>query len=215
VKGNYKLLVGAPLLVLVVFGISAWLYSRNNSDKIVEKMKNDNLVRDYSHRKGNENAKVLVVEFFDPECESCAAFHPAVQKIIADYQDKILFVARYMLYHQNSQSAALALEAAAKQGKFWEMQGILFIRHQEWSHKQTFPAELFTQYAQNLGLDMHEFQKSFDDVTFKQNIAQDVADANILGVKGTPTFFINGRPLLNLSYQDLKQAIEAALNADI
>ena len=116
-----------------------------------------------------------------------------------------------MLFHGNSYSAALALEGAAKQGKFWEMYNFMLERQAEWSHQKDSVVHIFERFAKELGLNIEEFNKSFDDLTFKAALAKDVADGQALGVRGTPTFFINGKMLMNLSYADLKNAIDAEL----
>ena len=170
-----------------------------------------NIQRVGNYTKGPIDAKVTIVEFFDPECEGCAAFHPILQKILSEYPQDVQLVARYMLFHGNSYPAALALEGAGKQGKYWEMYSILLERQSEWSHQEKPVTTIFEGFAKELNLDLTEFNKSYDDLTFQAALAKDVEEGKMLGVRGTPTFFINGQILMNLSYNDLKNAIDKEL----
>ena len=202
-----------PLIALVIFG--GLLAFFNKKDAATVETQSDttktNIQRLGNYIKGPVDAKVTIVEFFDPECEGCAAFHPILQKVLSEYPNDVQLVARYMLFHGNSYPAALALEGAGKQGKYWEMYSILLERHGEWSHQEKPVTTIFEGFAKELSLDLTEFNKSYDDLTFQAALARDVEEGKMLGVKGTPTFFINGQMLMNLSYNDLKNAIDKEL----
>lgn len=202
-----------PLLALIIFAGAIMFFNREKPGETAAPVAPQaaNILREGNYSVGPKDAKVTVVEFFDPECEGCAAFHPIFKKIISEYPN-VQFVARYMLYHGNSNTAALALEGAGKQGKFWEMYAALLERQNEWSHKSEPVMHIFEQYAKEFNLNVEEFNKAYDDFTFKSALAKDVSDGQQLGVKGTPTFFINGKMLMRLSYQDLKDAIDAELS---
>lgn len=204
-------LVIFPLIALVIFGGLLAFFSKDDvagENTSAPSTPQANLLREGNYSKGPANAKVTLVEFFDPECEGCAAFHPILQKVLAEYPNDVKLVARYMLFHGNSYPAALALEGAGKQGKYWEMYSILLERQVEWSHQDKPVNSIFEGFAKELKLDLVEFNKSYDDLTFKSTLAQDVSEGKLLGVKGTPTFFVNGQMLMNLSYNDLKTAID-------
>ncbi len=212
-KKDIKLVV-FPLIALIIFG--GLLFFFNKKEAPVEAVTapstpQASLERAGTYMKGPAGAKVSVVEFFDPECEGCAAFHPILQKVLAEYPNDVHLIARYMLFHGNSFPAALALEGAGKQGKYWEMYAILLERQSEWSHQDKPVNSIFEGFAKELKLDLVEFNKSYDDFTFKAALAKDIADGKLLGVKGTPTFFVNGQILMNLSYNDLKAAIDREL----
>lgn len=211
-KKDIKFIV-LPILALIIFAALAWFFNREKEeDKITEATPPAaSLLREGNYTKGPQNAKVVVVEFFDPECEGCAAFHPILQKIIAEYPNDVQLVARYMLFHGNSQYAALALEGAGQQGKFWEMYNFMLERQNEWSHQHEPVNHIFERFAKELGLNIEEFNKAYDNPAFRMALTKDMADGQQLGVKGTPTFFINGKMLMQLSYQDLKGAIEREL----
>lgn len=202
-----------PLLAIIIFGGALFFFNKNKEEAAssAETTQSANLHREGTYSKGPADAKVTVVEFFDPECEGCAAFHPILQKIVGEYPNDVKLVARYMLYHGNSHEAALALEGAGKQGKFWEMYNFMLERQNEWSHRKEPVRDIFTKFASELKLDLDMFNQAYEDMTFRAALAKDVSDGQQLGVRGTPTFFINGKMLMNLSYQDLKAAIESEL----
>ena len=170
-----------------------------------------NLVREFNHRTGPDNAKVKIVEFYDPECEACSAFFPFIKDILSEHKNDIQLITRYALYHGNSTNAAKASEAAAKQNKFWEYQEALFVNQAEWSHRQDVPMAAFEQYAKNLGLDLDKFRLDMNDMAIMTNIAVDIADGKTLGVNGTPTIFINGVKLEKLHPTSFKEMVEMEL----
>jgi protein-disulfide isomerase len=219
-KSELKIIL--VLLFLVVFGFFGFAeyYRSLNSGSVTEESKisetaklpvSEKLVRPDSPSQGPENARVTVVEFLDPECESCRAFYPEVKRILKEYEGRLRFVVRYMPFHSNSVVAASATEAAGKQGKYWEMQELLFARQPEWSHKEEPQRELMMNYAKDMSLEIDKFAADFSNILVFQKIEQDRLDGVSLGVKGTPTFFINGKILEQLSYEALKKEIDMAL----
>ena len=118
-----------------------------------------------------------------------------------------------MTFHSNSVLAASATEAAGEQGKYWEMQELLFSRQPEWGEKKEPQKALMVKYAQELGLDSERFTASLSNMMYLQKFERDNQDGTSLGVTGTPTFFINGKKLETLSYEDMKIQIDSHLNA--
>lgn len=168
-------------------------------------------VRPHSRVLGPKDAKVTVVEFLDPECESCRAMYPFVKHLLAQYPGKVRLVVRYLPLHGNSVYAATALEAAGDQGKYWEMLETLFMNQPQWGSHHAPKPELIPDYARDLGLDINAWTQSLQNPAHKQKIDQDKADAATLAIRATPTFFVNGKPLPDLGYDQLKSAIDAAL----
>ncbi|WP_428962309.1 DsbA family protein [Micromonospora fluostatini] len=173
------------------------------------------LVREDSHVLATAaDGKVTLVEFLDFECEACGAAYPAVTQILAAYEGRITFVVRYFPLpgHPNSGLAARTAQAAANQGRFAEMYALLFENQNAWGHREQPQTEVFLGYARTLGLDVDRFQRDLDDPATAARVARDKADGEAAGVSGTPTFFLNGRPLTDLRGQDdLTAAIDAAL----
>ena len=147
-----------------------------------------------------------------------------MKRILKDYDGKVRLVVRYMPFHPNSVLAATVTEAAGEQGKYWEMQELLFSRQPEWgeihSHgghtpapavQREPPAVLFERYAEELGLDVGRVRAAVAERRYASKIERDRRDGQSLGVTKTPTFFVNGRQLARFSQQDLRTLIEDEL----
>ncbi|MFH5228176.1 DsbA family protein [Antrihabitans spumae] len=172
------------------------------------------IVRADSHRLSNvADGKVTFVEFLDFECEACGAMFPVVEQLRRDYGDRVNFVVRYfpLPSHFNAERAARAVEAAARQGQFEQMYKKMYETQSEWGEQRTPKDELFRGYASELGLEMNAFDSAYTDSATLDRIRIDVADGQALGVKGTPTFFVNGTQIKPRSYADLTNALDAAL----
>lgn len=170
------------------------------------------LVRDDSYRQGPADAKVTLVEFLDPECEACGAMYPVVERIRQEYGDQIQLVVRYFPLHKNSVLAVQAMEAAGRQGKYEAMYSMLFENQPAWGEKPEPQTQLFLGYARSIGLDMERFQRDLNDATVANKANRDKADGTAAGVRGTPTFFINGTNAGSvMPYEQLKSKIDAAL----
>ena len=171
------------------------------------------LVREDSHRVTSPSTeKAQLVEFLDFECESCRAAEPLVQELKQEYGDRITFVHRYFPLpgHRNSGTAALAVEAAAAQGKYEQMAAKLFETQSQWGEKQDSQAALFRTFAQDLGLDLAAYDAAVADEATKERIRQDVTDGTALGVTGTPTFFLDGKKLVLNSEAEFRQKLTDA-----
>lgn len=212
-RNNLIILVVLTLGALFTLAVGLLRQNESASQSQTPRVAKEELVKPYNPSLGNPESKVTLVEFLDPECGTCAALSPMVKGLVNEYKDRIHFVVRYMLFHKNSQPAALATEAAGKQGKYWEMQAQLFFRR-EWADQEGPQDAFFEQIAKDLGLDMAKFKKDLKDPETLNHILADYQDGPRLGVRGTPTFFINGKILDALSYEALKEAIEMELKAN-
>lgn len=185
-----------------------------NTAKHQDLAKGAEVVRDGSHVLSKaEDEKAVLVEFLDFECEACRAAYPLVQELKKDYGKHVTFVARYypLPGHPNSMEAAMAVEAAARQGEFRAMYRKMFETQREWSHSQQSQAKRFRGYAADLGLDMDAFDKSLQDPSTKARILLDKSDGAGLGVTGTPTFFLNGTKIEPGSEAEFRRLIEQAI----
>ncbi|RKN50377.1 DsbA family protein [Micromonospora endolithica] len=175
----------------------------------------ETLVRADSHRLSTaSDGKVTVVEFLDFECEACLAAYPGVEKLRAEYGDRITYVVRYFPIpsHPNAYNAAHAAEAAARQGKFEPMYKKLFDTATAWGHQQQPQTTVFEGYAQELGLDITRYKADVASAEVDARVKADAADGEALGVQGTPTFFINGAKYTDRpTYEGLKAAIDQSL----
>lgn len=204
------LLISLVGVLAVALGI--YYFPQEKSENIsISKNTPENLTRDFNHKIGPANAKIKIVEFYDPECEACSAFFPYVKEVLTRHKDKIQLTVRYALYHGNSTLAAKASDAAAIQGKFWEYQEHLFTSQHEWSHLK-FPAkDYFVKYAKELGLNVEKFVTDMEDLRRMETISIDLSDGSKLGVNGTPTIFINGKKLGKIDPGYFNEAIKEEL----
>ncbi|MCB0418578.1 MAG: thioredoxin domain-containing protein, partial [Bdellovibrionales bacterium] len=201
-------LLTTVLLVAVFAGGSLWYKASQQAkrEKAIAETK-DLLERPESPFMGPSDAPVRVVEFLDPECEACAAFYPVVKMVLKDYPNQIKLIVRYLPLHGNSAYAASILEVLRARGKFWEGLEMFFAKQPEWGDHQTPKPELLKTYAAALGVSNEELEAALKDSMYMNHVKQDHSDARALGVRRTPTFFVNGKPLEDLSYKALKEMI--------
>jgi protein-disulfide isomerase len=161
-----------------------------------------------------ETGQIVLVEFLDFECEACGAFHPYVEELRAEYGDQVTFAFRYfpLPSHGNSVNAALAVEAAARQDRLEDMYNKLFTTQAIWGEKgQESQAPLFREFAEELGLDLAQYDQDVADPDVLARVLSDFDAGVSLGVQSTPSFFLNDERLTLQSFEDLRAAIEAAI----
>ncbi len=168
-------------------------------------------VRPHSPRVGAEQAKVILVEFLDPACETCRQFHPFVKRIQQRHGDKIMVVIRYAPFHQGSDQMVAILEASRKQGKFGEVLELMFDSQHLWTQHHVAHADRFWPLLENIDIDITRLKQDIQDPAIRQVIEQDLSDAQGLGANKTPTFFVNGQGLPRFGHQELVQLIEAEI----
>jgi protein-disulfide isomerase len=159
------------------------------------------------HVLGDVSAAVTLVEFGDFECSYCARAVALVDEVRARLGRRLRFAYRHFPIaelHPHAQLAAEASEAAAVQGRFWEMYGLLF------KHQNALDRASLVRYAGRLGLDLARFTSDLDDHVFRDVVALQAEGGQWIGVKGTPAFFIDGRQYAAAHEPD---ALEAALIA--
>ena len=169
-------------------------------------------VREHSQTLGSDDAKVYLIEFMDPACETCAAFSPFVKKMMDANPDQIKLVLRYAPFHDGADYFVKILEAARKQGKYWEALDVMYKTQPYWaSHHNPQPQKIW-QFLPKAGLDIEQIKKDMNDPVIVKIIENDLADAKTLNVRKTPGFFVNGRPLQSFGYQQLWQLVQSELD---
>lgn len=170
----------------------------------------EELIRPYSPILGPEDAPVTIVEFFDPACEACRAFHPIVKDILAQHEGKVRVVLRYTPFHGlGSETAIKLLEAARMQGKFEPVLESLYLYQNAWASHGAPDLEKIGKIAAGAGLDLEAAlpQMKSPDVVAVFN--QDRSDVETMGVRQTPTFFVNGKPLNPFGADELRALVAA------
>ncbi|BBX35647.1 oxidoreductase [Mycolicibacterium mageritense DSM 44476 = CIP 104973] len=177
---------------------------------------NSALVRPNSHRLTDPaDSRVTVVEFLDFECEACRDAFPAVERLRGEYGDRVTFVLRYFPIpsHINGELAARAVEAAAQQGKLVPMYQKMYETQAAWGEKTESQRAVFVGFATELGLDIARFEHDLDAPGTAERVRADRTDGMKSGVRGTPTFFVNGTKFSGApSYEALKAAIDEELS---
>lgn len=164
---------------------------------VVSKSKtaNDPAAKPSSNYYGKLDSEVTLTEYVDFQCEACYAYYPIVKQVKELYKDKVRFqVANFPITnsHQFAMQAARSAEAAARQGKFWEMHNKLFENQKAWEREKNVTAT-FEGYAQELGLDMEKYKADLVSSDVFSVVNKDLATINELGGNGTPSFVLNGK----------------------
>ena len=167
------------------------------------------------HAIGPENAPVTLEEFGDFECPPCGLLHPVLKTMEKEYGTRLRVIFRefpLVPTHPHALNAARSAEAAGLQGKFWEMHDLLFENQRTW-HEEFDARPTFEGYAKRLGLDLERFRRDVSGQVVEQRIFLDGKRAHGLGVKGTPTVFLNGRevPFESLAPEKLRVLINVEL----
>lgn len=214
-----KLLLGASALGIAVFAGGAYVLNQRRTAEAeaaaaaTPAAETDLLIRPHSPVLGPADAPVTLVEFFDPSCEACRAFHPVVQEIRRQFPTQVRVVMRYTVFHQGSDEAVRILEVARMQDKFEQVLDAILEKQPTWALHDGPQMDVAWRVAGAVGLDLKksETERLFPGITGVLN--QDAADVEALGIRQTPTFFLNGQRLENVSAEsliaDVKLAVES------
>ena len=151
------------------------------------------------HSKGNPDAPITLVEYSDFQCPACATTYPLLSQLAKDYPNDVRVVYRHFPLrqaHPQAQLAAQATEAAAMQGKFWEMHDMLFNTQRNWSGNPE-AEDFFVQLAESLELDIEKFKEDLNSKEAKNAVNDDYASGARAHIPGTPSIFLNGQLIQN------------------
>lgn len=211
---NKKIVIISIVCLVALFFVGGYVYKNKQSEEIASNVKANYsaLVREHSYVKGNKNAKVELVEFFDPACGTCAQFHPYVKEIMKKNDGNIKLVLRYAPFHKNSDEVVKMLEATKKQGKFDEVLELVFVTQQYWVKNHVGQLNILWQILLKSELvDMNRLADDLKDPKLDEIVKQDLADAKTLGASKTPSYFVNGKPLENFGLNQLVDLINSEL----
>lgn len=170
-------------------------------------------IADNDLKTGNADAKVKVVEFSDWQCPYCKAMQPAIKQMLADYQDKVTYVYKQFpltSIHPQAENAALAVECANEQGKWFEYGDYLFVHQDEWG--KVPGTQKFKDYARALKLDVTKFGQCLDGKQYAEHVTKNTEEGSSFGISGTPGFFINSRFIGGyVSADEFKKALDEEL----
>ena len=211
---NRKWVVLSTVAAVVVVFIAAGLSFKEGSRQVVTQAlqtNSDALVRAHAPIFGNPAAKVTVVEFFDPSCETCRAFYPVVKGIVNASFGQVRLVVRYAPLHKGSDTAVKILEAARLQGKYWEALEKTMAFQPRWAAHDSPQPQLIWELIADIGIDVAKAKADAKGPAIDQLMRQDIADMQALKVDRTPGFFVNGTPLREFGEVQLKALVEQEL----
>ncbi len=189
-RENYLFIAAAVFIFIAVVGV--WFLSKQKTKSHESKD-----IAGVSHIKGNPDAEVKLVEYSDFECPACASFHVLLKPLLEKLGDNISFEYKHFpltSLHPNAISAAIAAEAAGKQGKFFEFHDWLFENRSEWVESKN-TEEVFVKEAEKLGLDIGKFKADLKAKSTREKVLADRKEALSLKLNGTPSFFLNGEKM--------------------
>jgi protein-disulfide isomerase len=208
-------LVGLTCVFLVLAFIGGSAYYKGLQVEKYGFMAEENaelFVREHSPTLGSDDAKVYIVEFMDPACETCAAFAPFIKQAMAANPGKIKLVLRYAPFHDGADNFVKILEAARLQGKYWETLDIMFKTQHIWASHHNWQPKKLWEILPKAGLDIERIRKDMHSPAIAKIIEQDMADVKALNVQKTPGYFVNGKPLQQFGYRQLAQLIQSELD---
>jgi len=206
-------LTGVLLVLAFIAGSSYYKGLQTEKYGFMAEKNAELFIRDHSPTLGSDDAKVYLVEFMDPACETCADFAPFVKKIMDANPGKIKLVLRYAPFHDGADNFVKILEAAKMQGKYWETLDVMFKTQNIWASHGNWQPEKLWEVLPSAGVDIEKIKKDMHDPAIAKIIEQDMADVKALNVQKTPGYFVNGKPLVTFGYRQLQQLIQSELNA--
>jgi protein-disulfide isomerase len=211
------LILSVLALGVAGFGGATWYATRPGpvaeAEPVVPELA-EALIRSYSPVLGPEDAPVTIVEFFDPACEACRAFYPVVEAIMAEHGDAVRVVIRYTPFHgAASEEAIRVLEAARMQGVFEPVLEAVLREQPRWASHGAPEPGLILEIAATAGLDAEAARTQMLAPDVVAILNQDRADVETVGVRQTPTFFVNGKPLDPFGEAELRSLVAAEVTA--
>jgi protein-disulfide isomerase len=207
------LFIASALVLLLVFAGAALFYTSHKQEAATQAAPRNqaNLVRMYSPTEGPADAKVVIVDFYDPACGTCRDFYPFVQQLMHDHPGQVRVVLRHAPFHDGSVDVVKILEAARRQGKYFETLQALFATQDDWVLNHRVQADRVWDAIAGVGLDLDRIRKDMNAPEIAAQIDQDLADAKALNVTMTPEFFVNGRPMPSFGYEQLRNLVDEAV----
>jgi protein-disulfide isomerase len=223
------LIIGAVLVIAIMVGLgmngcgksTAGTNNSNSTPKPTASTQTKGLANaspgaNPPNSSGSPSAAVTIEEFADFQCPQCGAKHPVMNEIKSLYGSRIHFIFRdfplSIPAHDKSYEAAVAAEAAGMQGKFWDMQNMLFSNQQAWTAAPTYKA-IWKEYATKIGLDVPKWEADMTGLQAKSRVDQDLQRGRSAGVNSTPSLFINGNsvPFEQMTVDGIKALVDAEL----
>ena len=207
--GRASLFIAAAVALLIAFFVGTLLYKseKSKSAELAVTTSRPALTRDHAPTLGRADARVHIVEFLDPACETCREFYPFVKSLMAANPEKIRLSVRHVAFHTGSDFVVRVLEAAKRQGKYWQTLEALLASQSRWAVNHTVRPDLVMARLGDLGLNLEQLNRDMNDPEITRAIDQDLADAKSLSVTKTPEYFVNGRQMPTFGFEQLKELV--------
>jgi len=202
-------------IAVLVTGLFVWtqINPTEPENTSPENWSGDVYERDYSVSFGPEDAKVTIVEFFDPACEACRAFYPVVKEILARHPEDVRLVLRYAAFHQGSDTVIRMLEIARQQEVFLPVLEALLRDQMAWASHHKPDIDNAWDLAEKAGLNIIEAKNKINSERLDSILKQENEDILALEVRKTPTFFVNQRALNEFGAQQLYDLVVEEINS--
>jgi protein-disulfide isomerase len=211
-------ILGTLLLLFILVQAGSNGQQGNGAPSPIGSAQGDQLrppINDADHTKGAANGSVTIVEYSDFQCPGCAGLAPVISQAIAEFPNDITFAYRHFplrSIHANAQMAGQATEAAAMQGKFWDMHDVLFNTQSQWSSLDD-PTEFFTELARSIGLDTQQFGADLTSKDAVNAVNDEYNSAIANNLRGTPSLFVNGTYIdTPRSYSELRTLVDGLID---
>ena len=209
------ILIGIVVAVLLAVVVGTLLFKgdRPQSSQVTTVGNPDPLASLHSPMLGDAAARVHIVEFIDPACETCAQFFPLVKQLLAENPDRIRLSIRHVAFHDGSDYAVRLLEASRKQDKYLPTLEALLASQAQWAPHHTVQPDLVLRAISGVGLNIEQLLVDMDAPEVAQRMEQDRSDAVALKVTATPEYFVNGRSMPSFGEQQLMSLVSDALQS--
>jgi protein-disulfide isomerase len=205
--------MGAIVVLLLAIGV--WVLVQSSADTPTSTAANpvieEALASVQSPTLGDPTAKVHIVEFLDPACETCAQFYPLVKSLVADHPGQVRVSLRHVAFHEGSDYAVRVLEASRKQDKYWPTLEAVLASQAQWAPNHTAQPELVLQAIAGVGLNIEQLKTDMSAPEVAERAQHDTSDAITMKVTATPEYFVNGRPLASFGEQQLLELVREEL----
>lgn len=210
-KTETKILGAMLVLSLALILGAVFFLGKSGKDQNLDKAQVYTIDYSKGEKIGSSSAKVKLVEFSDLQCPACKAVEPVVKQVREKYKDiQFIYIHFPLMQHAHSKKAANFAQYAATQGKFWEIHDKLFATQDEWSNLSD-PSDYFANLGVGFLLDKAKIKEAIAKGIYDQLINDDLAEGKRVGVDATPSFYINGKKINLINYNDLDKAVSEEL----
>ena len=211
-----SLLVLGTIIVVVAAGVSAMYFGmqgQSDAEAPVDEQRQAALASEHAPTMGNPDARVHIVEFLDPACETCALFFPMVKDWLKEEPEKLRLSVRHVAFHEGADYVIRVLEASRKQDKYWETLEALLTTQSQWAINHVVQPDRVLPAIASVGLDEEKLLAEMNGVDVLAHIEKDKKDSIQLRVSATPEYFVNGRQMSSFGRQQLLDLVREEMDA--